>query len=68
MATKRHKKHKNQISGLVISMCHNEQKSKFRLFTNPSIMENELWGFRVKGEGIDAVLRVYHWGYVSEAN
>jgi len=29
MAAKRHKKHKNKILGLVISMCYNEQKSKF---------------------------------------
>jgi len=29
MAEKRHKKHKNESSGLVISMCCNEQKSKF---------------------------------------
>jgi hypothetical protein len=28
MAAKRHKKHKNKISGLVISMSYNEQKSK----------------------------------------
>jgi len=26
MAAKRHKKHKNKISGLVISICYNEQK------------------------------------------
>jgi hypothetical protein len=36
MAAKRRKKHKNQFSGLVNSRCYNEQKSKFRLFTNPS--------------------------------
>jgi hypothetical protein len=36
MAAKRHKKHKNKISGLVISMCYNEPKSKFSLFKNPS--------------------------------
>jgi len=29
MAAKRHKKHKNKISGFVISMGYNEQKSKF---------------------------------------
>jgi hypothetical protein len=29
MAAKRHKKHKNKISGLVISMAYNEQKLKF---------------------------------------
>jgi hypothetical protein len=29
MAAKRRKKHQNKISGLVISMCCNEQKSKF---------------------------------------
>jgi hypothetical protein len=29
MAAKRRKKHKNKISGFVISMCYNEQKSKF---------------------------------------
>jgi hypothetical protein len=29
MAAKRHKKHKNKISGLVISMAYNEQKPKF---------------------------------------
>jgi len=36
IAAKRRKKPKNQISGLVNSMRYNEQKSKFRLFTNPS--------------------------------
>ena len=36
IAAKRRKKHKNKISGLVNSMCYNEQKLKFRLFTNPS--------------------------------
>ena len=30
------KKHKNQILGLVSSMCYNEQKSNFKLFTNTS--------------------------------
>jgi hypothetical protein len=29
MAAKRRKNHKNKISGLVTSMCYNEQKSKF---------------------------------------
>jgi hypothetical protein len=29
MAAKRHKKHKNKISGLVNSACYNEQKSTF---------------------------------------
>ena len=29
MAAKRRKKHKNKISGIVISVCYNEQKSKF---------------------------------------
>jgi hypothetical protein len=29
MAAKRRKKHKNKISGLVISICYDEQKSKF---------------------------------------
>jgi hypothetical protein len=38
IAAKRRKKHKNQISGLVNSMCYNEQKSIFRLFTDPSIL------------------------------
>jgi hypothetical protein len=42
MAAKRRKKHKNKISGVVISMCYNEQKSKFRLFTNPSRMDSIL--------------------------
>jgi hypothetical protein len=37
IASKRHKKHKNKISGHVNSMCYNEQKLKFRLFTNPSM-------------------------------
>jgi hypothetical protein len=37
MAAKMRTKHKNKISGLVISMCYNDQKSKFWLFTNPSI-------------------------------
>ena len=36
IAAIRHKKHKNQISGLVNPMCYKEQKLKFRLFTNPS--------------------------------
>ena len=36
MAAKRRKKHKNKIFEIVISMCYNEQKSKFRLFMNPS--------------------------------
>jgi len=36
IAAKRRKMQKNKISGLVNSMCYNEQKSKFRLFTNPS--------------------------------
>jgi hypothetical protein len=44
MAAKRRKKHKNKISGLVISMCYNEQKSKFSLFTNPSILEKDRSG------------------------
>ena len=35
IAAKRRKKHKKQISGLVNSMCYNEQNSKFRLFTGP---------------------------------
>jgi hypothetical protein len=34
IAAKRHKMHKSQISGLVNSMCYNEQKLKFRLFTS----------------------------------
>ena len=38
IAAKRRKKHKNKISGLVNSICYNEQKSKFRLFTKPSIL------------------------------
>jgi sodium/bile acid cotransporter 7 len=49
MATKRRKKHKNQNSGLVNSMGYNEQKSKFRLFTNPSISGNRFWGPGVAG-------------------
>jgi hypothetical protein len=40
MATKRRKKHKNKISGFVISICYNEQKSNFRLFANPSKLAN----------------------------
>ena len=36
IAAKRRKKHKNQILGLVSSMCYNEQKSNFKLFTNTS--------------------------------
>ena len=36
MAAKRHKNRKNKITGLVNSMCYNEQKSKFRIFTHPS--------------------------------
>jgi hypothetical protein len=36
IAAKRHKKHKNKISGFVNSKCYNEQKSKSRLFTKPS--------------------------------
>ena len=38
IAAKRHKKHKNQISWLINSICYNEQESKFRLFTNPSTL------------------------------
>ena len=38
VATKRRIKHKNKISGLVISMCYNEQKSKVSLSTNPSYL------------------------------
>jgi hypothetical protein len=37
IAAKRRKNPKTQISGLVNSMSYNEQKSKFRLFANPSI-------------------------------
>ena len=29
LAAKKRKKHKNKFSGFVISMCYNEQKSKF---------------------------------------
>ena len=36
MAAKRRKKHKNKILELVISICYNQKKSKFWLFTNPS--------------------------------
>jgi hypothetical protein len=36
IAAKRRKKHKNKISGLVISMCYHERKIQF--FTNPSIL------------------------------
>jgi hypothetical protein len=36
IAAKRRKKHKNKMTGLLNSMCYHEQKSKFRLFTNPS--------------------------------
>jgi hypothetical protein len=36
IAAKRRKMHKNQISGIVNSMCYNAQKSKFRLFTSLS--------------------------------
>jgi hypothetical protein len=39
MAAKRHKKHKNKIAGIVNSTCYNEQISKFRLFTNPLVLE-----------------------------
>jgi len=38
IAAKRREKHKNPISELVNSMCYNEQKLKFRLFTNPTIL------------------------------
>jgi hypothetical protein len=41
MAAKRRKKHKNKFSGLAISMCYSEQKSKFSLFTNPSYLPHE---------------------------
>jgi hypothetical protein len=44
MAAKRRKKHKNKISGLVISMCYNKQKAKFSLFAKPSRLQIEyLW-------------------------
>jgi len=33
--------HKNKISGLVISICYNQQKSKFSLFTIPSILAGD---------------------------
>jgi hypothetical protein len=39
IAARKHKKHKIKISGLVNSMYYNEQKSKFRLFTNPSSLD-----------------------------
>ena len=39
LAAKRHKKLKNKISVLVISMGYNEQKSKFGLFTSSSNLE-----------------------------
>jgi len=32
IAAKRHRTHKNQISGLVNSVCYNEQTSRFRIF------------------------------------
>ena len=35
IAAKRRKKHKNKISGFVNSVCYNEQKSEFRLYTDP---------------------------------
>jgi len=38
LAAKRRKKHKNKFSGLVNSLRYNEQKLKFRRFTNPSIL------------------------------
>ena len=43
IAAKRRKKHKNKISGLVNSMCYTEQKSKFRLFTNPSTLTHTVF-------------------------
>jgi hypothetical protein len=49
MAAKRRKKHKNKISGFVISMCYNEQKSKFWLFTNSSTF-NTLKRFFLKSK------------------
>jgi hypothetical protein len=36
IAAKRRKKHKNKISGFVNSVCYNEQKSEFRLYTDSS--------------------------------
>jgi hypothetical protein len=48
IAAKRHKKHKNQISWFVNSICYNEQKSKFRLFTNPSTLDVRCWMFDVR--------------------
>ena len=44
MAAKRRKRHKNKISGLVISMCYNEQKStKIEILTfYESIKLNEI--------------------------
>ena len=38
MAAKRRKMHKNKISGLIVTVCYNEQNSKFRLFTNPLLI------------------------------
>ena len=46
IAAKRRKKHKNKISGLVNSICYNQQKSKFRLFTNPSWFQIEYFRCR----------------------
>ena len=51
MAAKRHKKHKNQNSGLVISMGYDTEIQEFWLFTRLSTLtrkENEavmLWGY-----------------------
>ena len=41
IAAKGRKKHKNKISGLVISMCYHERKIKF--FTNPSILDTRIY-------------------------
>jgi len=41
MAVKRRKKHRDKLSGLVISMCYNEQNSKFWLFMNPLFEDGE---------------------------
>jgi len=45
MAAKRHKKHKNKISGLVISICYNEQKIEILTFYE-SIKVNDKVGFK----------------------
>ena len=48
MAAKRHKKHKNKISGLVISICYNEQKIEILRFAVKASRESLIRPFDQK--------------------